>query len=70
MNGISREGRETWRDSKSLECLIFIHIDGSTAGSRGQPRSAPAGLSEDAAWTWLEAYDRAAKEKVDRAQGV
>ncbi len=57
-------------DCQDSDCLILAHIDGRTAGSRGEPRSAPAGLSEDAAWTWLEAYDRAVKEKVDRAQGV
>lgn len=52
-------------DAKELEfgSLIFAYIDGDVARSRGEPRAAPAGLSEDAAWTWLAAYDKAAQEK-------
>jgi hypothetical protein len=53
-------------DRRDSDRLIFAGIDGSLAGSRGEPRSAPAGLSEDAVWTWLAAYDRAVKEMVDR----
>ena len=45
------------------DSLIFAYYDGLIAGDRGQPRSAPAGLSEDAVWTWLSAYDHAAREK-------
>lgn len=52
------------------ESLVFASISGFLAGSKGEPRSAPEGLSEDAAWTWLSAYDRAAKEMVDRRQAV
>lgn len=50
--------------------LVLSHIDGSMAGARGEPRVPPDGMTEDDQWTWLAAYDNAAKEKVDRAQGV
>lgn len=50
--------------------LVLSHIDGDIAGRRGEPRAAPEGISEDAAWTWLSAYDRAVKEMVDRRQAV
>lgn len=42
--------------------LILSHIDGFTAGLKGEPRVPPEGITDDDQWTWLAAYDNAIRE--------
>lgn len=43
--------------------LIFAHLMGAEAAIEGRERKPPSYLSEDAKWTWTNAYDQATKEK-------
>lgn len=47
-------------DTKELEfgSLLFAYIDGSTAAKRGEPKTPPKSLTEDALWCWLLGWDK------------
>ena len=60
-------------DTKGLDfgSLIFAYIDGDTAGRKGKPMKPPEFLTEDAQWSWMRGYEKAAAQiRVDPDAGL
>ncbi len=61
MFGSMKEGYDVTEPRQ--DPLIFAHLMGAEADIEGRERKPPSYLSEDAKWTWTNAYDQAIKEK-------
>lgn len=61
MFGRMKEGYDV--TGKRQDQLIFAHLMGVEAAMEGRERNPPSYLSDDAKWTWTNAYDQAVKEK-------
>ena len=60
-------------DAKGLDfgSLLLAYIDGDTAGRKGKPMKPPEFLTEDAQWSWMRGYEKAAAQiRVDPTIGL